>query len=63
MNVTPIQLAFGPEQGGASGVNDPNEDQINEGYIAAPLLSNIQTENKQLCQIFINRFSQSSNAS
>eukprot|EP00957_Ditylum_brightwellii_P076527 5817077-Ditylum_brightwellii.AAC.1 len=52
INVTPIQFTVGPEQGGASGVNNPDEDQINEGYIAALLIPNIQTENEQLCQIF-----------
>ena len=62
-NVSPIQAALGPEQGGASGVNDPDKDQIIEEYITSPFLSNNQTENKQLCQIFINRFSQNSNTS
>eukprot|EP00957_Ditylum_brightwellii_P081528 6202384-Ditylum_brightwellii.AAC.1 len=50
-------------QGGASGVNNPDKDQINEGHITAPLLSNSKTENKQLCPSFIDRFSQNSNAS
>eukprot|EP00957_Ditylum_brightwellii_P093287 7104182-Ditylum_brightwellii.AAC.1 len=39
-NVSPIQAALGPEQSSASEVNDPGEDQIIEGYIASPLLSN-----------------------
>eukprot|EP00957_Ditylum_brightwellii_P193719 14751462-Ditylum_brightwellii.AAC.1 len=63
MHVSPIQAALGPEQGGASGVNDPNKDQIIESYITAPLLSNSQTENEQLCQILIDRFSQNSDTS
>eukprot|EP00957_Ditylum_brightwellii_P125185 9543839-Ditylum_brightwellii.AAC.1 len=36
---------------------------MNEGYIAAPLLSNNQTENKQPYQTFIDRFSQNSDTS
>eukprot|EP00957_Ditylum_brightwellii_P074586 5667556-Ditylum_brightwellii.AAC.1 len=62
-NVSPIQATLGPEQGGASGMNNHDKDQINEGYIAAPLLSNSQTEKEQFCQIFIDRFSQNSDAS
>ena len=50
-------------QGRASGINDPDEDQVIEGYIASPLLSNNQTENEQLCQNFINRLSQNSDTS
>eukprot|EP00957_Ditylum_brightwellii_P120233 9173887-Ditylum_brightwellii.AAC.1 len=47
-NISPIQATLGPEQGRVSGVNDPGRDQINKGYITAPLLSNSQTKNKQL---------------
>ena len=39
------------------------KDQIIERYIAAALLSISQTENKQLCQNFIDRFSQNSDTS
>eukprot|EP00957_Ditylum_brightwellii_P032334 2449382-Ditylum_brightwellii.AAC.1 len=46
MNISPIQATLEPEQGGVSGVNDHDEDQTNEVYIAVLLLSNIQTENK-----------------
>ena len=62
-NVSPIQAALGPEQGGASGINNPDKDQIIEGYIASPLLTNNQTKIEQLRQIFINRFSQNSDTS
>eukprot|EP00957_Ditylum_brightwellii_P151852 11563282-Ditylum_brightwellii.AAC.1 len=51
-NETPIQSTLGQEQSGASGVNDPDEDQIIEGYIATPLILNSQTENKYLHQMF-----------
>eukprot|EP00957_Ditylum_brightwellii_P161341 12284825-Ditylum_brightwellii.AAC.1 len=47
-NVSPIQVDLGPEQGGASGINNPDKDQIIKGYIASPLPSNSQTENEQL---------------
>ena len=63
MNASPIQVDLGPEQGNASRINNPDKDQIIEGYIASPLLTNNQTENEQLCQIFIDRFSQNSNTS
>eukprot|EP00957_Ditylum_brightwellii_P180399 13742175-Ditylum_brightwellii.AAC.1 len=43
-----IQATLGPDQGRATGINDPDKDQIIEGYIAAPLISNSQTENEQL---------------
>eukprot|EP00957_Ditylum_brightwellii_P123590 9422492-Ditylum_brightwellii.AAC.1 len=62
-NVSPIQATLGPEQGRASGVNDPAKDQIIEGYITSTLLSNNQTGNEQLHQLFINRFSQNSDTS
>eukprot|EP00957_Ditylum_brightwellii_P189319 14409802-Ditylum_brightwellii.AAC.1 len=62
-NISSIQATLGLEQGRTSNVNDPDKDQINEGYTNALLLSNSQTETKQLCQIFIDRFSQNSDAS
>eukprot|EP00957_Ditylum_brightwellii_P200549 15289153-Ditylum_brightwellii.AAC.1 len=62
-NVSSIQASLEREQREASGANNPDEDQINEGYIAAPLISNSQTENKQLCQIFSDRFSHNSSTS
>eukprot|EP00957_Ditylum_brightwellii_P203015 15332872-Ditylum_brightwellii.AAC.2 len=42
----------GPEQGGAISENDPDHHHIHEGYIVAPLIDNLQTENEQIRQFF-----------
>ena len=47
-----------PEQGGATGENYPDHDNVHEGYIAAPTTNKHQTENKILRQVIHDRLTQ-----